>query len=79
MLADNGISFKGTSHFSQASGESKFSKIHLQKNEDLKRNVNKYYFAFFPGHLNNWCRALFKNVTFSRQKKYRRYFIIASQ
>ena len=47
MLADNGISFKGTSHFSQASGESKFSKIHLQKNEDLKRNVNKYYFAFF--------------------------------
>ena len=47
MLADNGISFKGTTHFSQASGESKFSKIHLPKNEDLKRNVNKYYFAFF--------------------------------
>ena len=49
MLADNGISFKGTTHFSQASGESKFSKIHLPKNEDLKRNVNKYYFAFFQG------------------------------
>ena len=49
MLADNGISFKGTTHFPQASGESKFSKIHLPKNEDLKRNVNKYYFAFFQG------------------------------
>ena len=29
--------------------------------------------------LNNWCKALFKNLTFSRQKKYGRYFIIASQ
>lgn len=44
--ADNRTSFKGTTHFSQASGESKLGKIHLQKNEDLKRNVNKYYFAF---------------------------------
>ena len=72
--ADNRTSFKGTTHFSQASGESKFSKIHLQKNEDLKRNVNKCYFAFFPGLLNNWCRALFKNITFSRRKKIQALF-----
>ena len=48
LLQITGFSSK-VQHISQASGESKFSKIHLPKNEDLKRNVNKYYFAFFQG------------------------------
>ena len=77
--ADNRTSFKGTTHFSQASGESKFSKIHLQKKWGLEAKCQQVLFCVFPGHLNNWCRVLFKNVTFSRQKKHRRYFIIASQ
>ena len=35
----------------------------------LEAKCQQVLFCVFPGHLNNWCRALFKNVTFSRQKK----------
>ena len=49
-----------------------------KKKWGLEAKCQQVLFCVFPGHLNNWCRALFKNVTFSRQKNYRRYFIIAS-
>ena len=43
MLADKGISFKGTTHFSQASGESKFFNLKRIRLQISRQKINKCY------------------------------------
>ena len=68
-LADNRISFKSTPlTFLSSVWRVKIQQDSSAKKWGLKAKCQQVLFCVFPGLLNNWCRALFKNNIFPPKK-----------